>query len=98
MQFGPFNLTDSENIKELLESQRISFEIIVDKDLEEDTLREFHQQATMAPRQMAGKLDLRIVFFEVDDSYSEKVVNLLEKFGVIANLSDGSFELNEGED
>lgn len=98
MQFGPFNLTDSENIKELLESQNVGFEITVDKDLEAKILREYHQQATIAPRTSAGMLDLRIVFFDVEDSVSKRVAELLEKFGVAALSSDGSFELSEQED
>jgi hypothetical protein len=98
MQFGPFNFKDAENIKEILNSQSISFEMVVDKDLEREILHEFHQQATLAPRQMAGKLDLRIILFEVDKSNSEKVATLLEKFGVLMSSSDGSFELGEEQD
>jgi hypothetical protein len=50
----------------------------------------------MNPRQLAGTLDLRIVYFEIADDDLAKVQPSLENYGIVP-LSDGSFELGEDE-
>ncbi|MES2769188.1 MAG: hypothetical protein V4596_08585 [Bdellovibrionota bacterium] len=94
MELGPFSISEVESVKELFESKKVSFEILIDKEAEEQQMAEFNAQATQAPRAMAGRLDLKIVYFEIPDEDFEKVQHGLEKFGIMA-MSDGSYELGE---
>ncbi len=94
MELGPFSISEIEPVKELFESKKVPFEILIDKEAEEQQMAEFHAQATQAPRAMAGRLDLKIVYFEIADEDFEKVQHGLEKFGIMA-MSDGSYELGE---
>lgn len=95
MKIGPFSINEAENIKSLLEVSQINFDAYIDKDLEQTKISEFNQMASQFPRQMAGKLDLQTVFFEIKDEDFKKVSPQLEKYGISSTNSDGSFELGE---
>jgi hypothetical protein len=94
MELGPFNISEIEYFKEIFTRRKVAYEILIDKDLEEQIMAEFHEKATTAPSAMAGQLDLRIVFFEVANEDFEKVKADFENYGVL-EPSDGSYELGE---
>lgn len=94
MTLGPFNIREHEHIKMILESKGVPFGVYLDQELEEQLLKNFHQGATISPRSSAGRLDLKTLFFEIQDEDFFKVQLELEKFGIVAP-SDGSWELSE---
>jgi hypothetical protein len=96
MKIGPFSINDVNGIEELLESKNLEYTASVDHEAERAILNRFNDTATLSPRQTAGTLDLKIVYFEIADADYEKVKDSLEKYGVVP-VSDGSFELGEEE-
>jgi hypothetical protein len=94
MELGPFTIADVEDVKAVFDSKNVLFEMFIDEDTEAEILKDFNERATSAPRAMAGKLELKIVFFEIADEDFEKVRHGLERFGVTVQ-SDGSYELGE---
>lgn len=94
MELGPFNVSEIGYFKELFESKKVAFEILIDKDLEEQIMAEYHAKATSAPRATAGQLDLRIVFFEIADEDLDKIKQGLENYGIVFS-SDGAYELGD---
>lgn len=98
MLIGPFNIRDAESLMEVFEAKKIPFEMIIDKEREQQILAQYHQSATVAPRQMAGTLNLDIASFEINESDLEKIKDTLENYGVILSSSDGSYELGEDDE
>lgn len=94
MKLGPFNSTDVNGITELLESKRIEYSMEIDEQARAEIMAKYHDHARYNPREMAGTLDLKIIYFEIADSDFEKVKTQLENYGIVP-LSDGSFELGE---
>ena len=94
MELGPFRVDEIDRIQEIMTSHEVPYEFYVDEDLKLQLLKQFQEMATQAPSQTAGTLDLRIVFFEIEDSDFVKIQTAMEKLG-IAPASDGSWELGE---
>ncbi len=94
MKIGPFSTRDMNGIVELLESKQIEYSAEIDEQAKAEILAEYHQKATYNPRDMAGGLDLKIIYFEIADEDFEKVKGPLENYGIVP-ISDGSFELGE---
>lgn len=96
MKLGPFNTIDFNGITELLESKQIEYSVEIDEQAKNEILASYHDRAQYNPRQMAGSLDLKIIYFEIADGDFEKVKGALENYGIVP-LSDGSFELGDEE-
>ena len=94
MEIGPFGLNDISAITEMLQEKGVEFEIVIDEEEKERLTKQHNEIAQVSPRQMAGRLNLQIVYFEMTESAYEKVKTDLEKFG-FGIQSDGSFELGE---
>lgn len=94
MEIGPFGLSDVENIKQLLESKSILYEMVIDKEAEERILAEYHAKTSSSPKSNAGTLDLKIIYFEINEASFIKVSKELENYG-ISSPSDGSFEFGD---
>ncbi len=96
MEIGPFAMMEVDHIKELLESKNIKFELVFDEELAHKAIAEHNSRATTAPRQTAGHLDVKSIFFEIADEDFAHVKDQLEKYGIVLG-SDGSFELGDDE-
>lgn len=94
MEIGPFNFREIESIKSILTEANLAFEVIFDKDLEQELLKRYHEHASQSPRTAAGTLDLKNLFIEIDPEDFSKVQAKLERFGISAP-SDGSYELGD---
>ncbi len=94
MEIGPFGLNDINAITEMLQEKGVEFEIVIDEEEKERLTKQHNEIAQVSPRQMAGRLNLQIVYFEMSDPAYEKVKTELEKYG-FGIQSDGSFELGE---
>ena len=94
MELGPFAISEIESIKALFESKQVPYEILIDQVAEAQFLAELGAESKQAPASMGGKLDLKIMYFEIAESDFEKVEQGLEKYGIMA-VSDGSYELGE---
>jgi len=94
MKLGPFNSADFNSVTEMLESKKIEYSVEIDEQAKNEIMARYHDHAQYNPRQMAGTLDLKIIYFEIADSDFEKVKAQLENYGIVP-ISDGSFELGE---
>lgn len=94
MEIGPFGLNDINAITEMLQEAGIEFEIVIDEEEKVRQTKLHNEQAEQQPRNMAGRLNLQIVYFEMNETAYEKVKTNLEKFG-FGIQSDGTFELGE---
>lgn len=70
MKIGPFNVRDVNRIKELFMENKIEFTVIVEKDAEEQIMSDFHRNFK---RSSIGTLDLKTVYFEIEESDIKKV-------------------------
>jgi hypothetical protein len=94
MEIGPFNIRDTDVLKELFESNGIEFSILIDKEAETEIISSHNKSATISPRYMAGRLDLKTVYFEISEEDFYKIKSSLEKYGIVAP-TDGSYELGD---
>ncbi|WP_413288401.1 hypothetical protein [Bdellovibrio sp. HCB337] len=98
MLIGPFNIRDAESLMEVFEAKKIPFEMVIDKEREQQILAQYHESATLNPKQTAGTLNLSIASFEINDSDLEKIKDTLENYGIMLSSSDGSYELGEDDE
>ena len=68
--------------------------MVIDKEAEERILAEYHAKISSAPKTNAGTLDLKIIYFEINEASFTQVSKELENYG-ISSPSDGSFELGD---
>jgi len=97
MLIGPFNIRDAENLIEVFDSKEIQFEIVIDKEREQQILAHYHESDQVNSRASTGAANLNIASFEIADTDLEKIKDTLENYGIALSSSDGSFELGEEE-
>jgi hypothetical protein len=94
---GPFRIADIDKLREILDTHGAVHELVADEELRDKQTREFHEYATLAPRQAAGTLDLRYIFVEISEDEFKKVAAEFEKLAILPP-SDGAWELAEEEE
>lgn len=82
MRIGPFNVRDAQAIEHLFDEHQIEYTLDADENMKNASMQEFHENIRQRTTFAIGSLELRHIFFDVEDQDFPKVSKELERFGI----------------